>query len=204
MRGLICDDHPLMREAVAGALRDRWPNLTVDEAGDYPTAWSLAGRGPAFCLVDLDMPGAEPVAGMRSLRAQAPDALILALTGLTDTPLLDAVRACGVAEVFSKNTDAALLIDRIAELLPELQGAEAARLPPRQQAVLGLLAEGLTNKEIARRLSISPATVKIHVARLTTWLGATNRTDAAVRAHRARVIRPGRPHRPEDGPAGGA
>ncbi|HEY8571844.1 response regulator transcription factor [Phenylobacterium sp.] len=192
MRGLICDDHPLMREAVAGALRDRWPNLTLDEAGDYPTAWRLAeAGGPAFCLVDLDMPGAAPVDGVAALHACAPQALILALTGLTDAGLLEAVRAAGAAEVFSKNTDATLLIANLAERLPELQGAEAARLPPRQQQVLGLLAEGLTNKEIARRLAISPATVKIHVARLTTWLGAANRTDAAVRAQRARVLRSG-------------
>lgn len=191
MRGLICDDHPLMREAVVGALRDRWPNLTIDEAGDYPTAWSLAEAGPAFCLVDLDMPGAMPVAGMTLLRARAPEAVILALTGLTDPELFRAVRACGIAEIFSKNTDAAVLIARITDLLPELHGAEAARLPPRQQAVLDLLAEGLTNKEIARRLGISPATVKIHVARLTAWLGATNRTDAVARAHRARVLRTG-------------
>lgn len=189
MRGLICDDHPLMREAVAGALRDRWPNLTVDEAADWPTAWSLAEAGPAFCLVDLDMPGADPVGGVSGLRARAAAAVILALTGLTDEAVLAAVRAGGAAEVFSKNTDAAVLIERIGALLPELQSAAAARLPPRQQAVLALLAEGLTNKEIARRLEISPATVKIHVARLTTWLGAANRTDAVARAHRARVIR---------------
>lgn len=191
MRGLICDDHPLMREAVAGALRDRWPNLALDEAGDWPTAWALAEAGPAFCLVDLDMPGAEPVAGLAGLRARAPAAAILALTGLTDADLLAAARAAGAAEVYSKNTDPGVLIARIAERLPALQAAEAARLPPRQQEVLALLAEGLTNKEIARRLGIAPATVKIHVARLSAWLGAANRTDAVARAHRARVIRPG-------------
>lgn len=188
MRGLICDDHPLMREALAGTLRDRWPSLVLDEAGDFPAAWALAGNGPAFCLVDLGMPGAEPVEGVAGLRARAPDAILLVLTGLTDAVLLDEIRACGVAEVFSKNTDAAVLIDAIGAAMPALRAIEAARLPARQQEVLGLLAAGLTNKEIALRLGISPATVKIHVARLTSWLGAVNRTDAVARAQRDRLI----------------
>jgi len=188
MRGLICDDHPLMREALAAAMCDRWPGLVLDEACDYPTAWTLADAGPDFCLVDLGMPGAEPVAGLSELRARAPSATLLVLTGLTDAALLQAVRACGVAELFSKNTEAEVLIDAIAAAVPGLQAMAAARLPPRQQEVLGLLGEGLTNKEIAQRLGISPATVKIHVARVTSWLGAVNRTDAVARAQRGRLI----------------
>jgi len=188
MRGLICDDHPLMREALAGAMRDRWPSLRLEEAGDYPGAWALAETQPDFCLVDLDMPGAAPLAGIAELRALAPDAVMVVVTGLTDARLLEAVRACGVAAVLSKNTEAADLLDAVAALTPGLQDQEASRLPPRQQEVLAGLAEGLTNKEIARQLGISPATVKIHVARLTTWLGAVNRTDAVARAQRARLI----------------
>lgn len=188
MRGLICDDHPLMREALAGAMRDRWPDLVLDEAGDFPSAWALADAGPDVCLVDLGMPGADPAAGLSELRARAPDATLLVLTGLTDPALLQQVMACGVAELFSKNTDAETLMDAIAAALPDLRAMEAARLPPRQQEVLGLLAEGLTNKEIALRLDISPATVKIHIARLTSWLGAVNRTDAVARAQRGRLI----------------
>lgn len=188
MRGLICDDHPLMREALGGAMRDRWPDLALDEAADFPGAWTLADAGPDFCLVDLGMPGAAPVAGLAELRRRAPCATILVLTGLTDAGLLDEVRACGVAALFSKNTEAGVLIDAIAEAVPDLKAMEAQRLPRRQQEVLALLAEGLTNKEIALRLGISPATVKIHVARLTTWLGAVNRTDAVARAQRGRLI----------------
>ena len=188
MRGLICDDHPLMREALAMAMRGRWPDLILDEAGDYPRAWDLAEVGPDFCLVDLGMPGAEPMAGLARLRTQAPNATLLVLTGLTDAALLQEVMACGVAELFSKNTEAEALIDAIAAAIPELRAMEATRLPPRQQEVLGLLGEGLTNKEIALRLEISPATVKIHVARLTSWLGAVNRTDAVARAQRGRLI----------------
>jgi DNA-binding NarL/FixJ family response regulator len=188
MRGLICDDHPLMREALAGAMRDRWPGLVLDEACDYPQAWAHAEAGPDFCLVDLDMPGAAPLTGLAELRARAPNAVLLVLTGLTDAALLEQVRTCGIAGLFSKNTEPAVLLEAIGDALPALRSLEAARLPPRQQEVLGLLAEGLTNKEIARRLDISPATVKIHVARVTSWLGAANRTDAVARAQRARII----------------
>jgi DNA-binding NarL/FixJ family response regulator len=188
MRGLICDDHPLMREALAGAMRGRWPDLHLAEAGDYPAAWALAEGKPDFCLVDLGMPGAEPVEGVAGLLARAPDAAVIVITGITDAAVLDAVRALDVAGLFSKNAESDLLLEAIRSRLPELQAMEASQLPPRQQEVLTLLAAGLTNKEIALKLGISPATVKIHVARLTAWLGAVNRTDAVARAQRGRII----------------
>lgn len=188
MRGLICDDHPLMREALIGAMLDRWPGVTFAEAGDFPAAWEQAEAAPDFCLVDLSMPGADPVAGLSGVRARAPQAVLLVVTGLTDTDLLGEVRACGVAAIFSKNAPAELLMEAIVAHVPGLRALEAERLPPRQTEVLELLAQGLTNKEIGRRLGISPATVKIHVARAMDGLGAVNRTDAVVRARKARLI----------------
>jgi DNA-binding NarL/FixJ family response regulator len=188
MRGLICDDHPLVREALAGAMRDRWPDLALAEADDYPAAWAHAEAGPDFCLIDLAMPGAEPLDGVAGVRARAPQAVLVVVTGLTDAALLDAVRACGVAAILSKTADPELLMEAIGAHVPGLHAMEAEHLPPRQTEVLALLAEGLTNKEIGRRLGISPATVKIHVARLISGLGAVNRTDAVVRAQRARII----------------
>lgn len=188
MRGLICDDHPLMREALAAAMLDRWPEVSLVACADYPSAWAEAEAQPDFCLVDLSMPGADPVSGIASLRARAPRAMILVVTGLEDSDLLDRVRACGIDGIHSKNAEPHLLMEAIRACVPELQALEAKRLPPRQGQVLELLAEGLTNKEIARRLGISPATVKIHVARLTAWLGAANRTDAVARAQKARII----------------
>lgn len=188
MRGLICDDHPLMREALAAAMRERWPDVSLTVCGDYPSAWAEAEAQPDFCLVDLSMPGAEPIVGLEGLRDRAPRAVIFVVTGIEDPAVLEAVRACGVAGIHSKNADPELLMESIRAGVPGLQALEARRLPPRQGQVLALLAEGLTNKEIALRMGISPATVKIHVARLTSWLGAVNRTDAVVRAKTARMI----------------
>lgn len=188
MRGLICDDHPLVREALAAAVRERWPGVVLTEAGDFPAAWALASDAPDFALVDLAMPGADPVTGIAGLRERAPEMALVAITGLTDERLLAAVRACGVTGLYSKNARTELLLEAIQAVVPGLQAVEAASLPDRQRAVLVLLGEGLTNKEIALRLGISPATVKIHVARLMTWLGAANRTDAVARAQRSGII----------------
>ncbi len=186
MRGLICDDHPLMREALVGAISDRWPALILLEAGDYPTAWDLAGQAPLdFCLVDLAMPGADPLSGLQGLRTYAPHSIVLVITGVGDPALLDAVREFGVGGLFSKNLEPRLLVDAIGARVPGLEAMEIVRLPPRQQEVLELLAEGLTNKEIGLRLKISPATVKVHIARLMTGLDAANRTEAVARAQRA-------------------
>lgn len=188
MRGLICDDHPLMRDALMSAMRMRWPDVALDEAADYPSAWALGETQPDFCLVDLFMPGCEPLKGLANLRARAPEAVLIVITGVEDAVLLDGVRRCGVAEVCSKNAAPAALIDAIRAHVPDLKGLEPKVLPPRQLQVLRLMGEGMTNKQIAQRLRIAPSTVKVHMARLVEELGAINRTDAVARAKTAGIL----------------
>nr|WP_295112981.1 response regulator transcription factor [uncultured Caulobacter sp.] len=188
MRGLICDDHPLMRAALVSAMRGRWPHLELDEAGDYPSAWALAQRGPDFCLVDLSMPGSEPLEGLATLRARAPKATLVVNTGVDDAGLLEAVRNFGVAAICFKNAEPATLIETIRARVQGIRALELKALPPRQLQVLRLMAEGMSNKQIAQKLTISPSTVKIHVARLTEELGAINRTDAVARAKSAWIL----------------
>lgn len=188
MRGLICDDHPLMRQALLATLKARWPRALFDEADSFPDAWIKAQSAPDFCLVDLAMPGAEPIRGVKGLRAAAPDAVLLVVTGLGDEPLLRDILACGVVAVMPKTLESGALIEAIERAVPQLAGAAGARPAPRQLEVLRLMADGLTNKEIALRLGLSPATVKIHVARVIETLAAANRTDAVSRAQRAGMI----------------
>lgn len=188
MRGLICDDHPLMRQALVATLKARWPGVLFEEANSFPDTWIKAQSAPDFCLVDLAMPGAEPVEGLRRLRAAAPDAVLLVVTGLDDEPLLRDVLACGVVAVLPKTLESGALMHAIERAVPQLAGAAGARPARRQLEVLGLMADGLTNKEIALRLGLSPATVKIHVARVIEMLAASNRTDAVARAQRAGIV----------------
>ena len=184
MRCLIGDDHPLMRQALATTLTGRWPRLEIAEAASFPETWTAAANAPDFCLVDLAMPGAQPVAGVARLRMLLPHTPILVVTGLTDRPLLDAVRACGVTAILSKTFDAEDLLEPIRVALDLPEGEGDPELTARQRDVLRLMGTGLTNKEIGIRLGIAPATVKIHVSRVITLLGAVNRTDAVSRAEK--------------------
>jgi DNA-binding NarL/FixJ family response regulator len=188
LRGLICDDHPLMRQALTATLKARWPGAQFDEAESYPAAWTMARSGPDFCVVDLAMPGAEPLDGVSRLKAAAPNAALMIVTGLSDERLLQDVAACGVAALLPKTLEPEALVDAIARAVPQLDTVAAVRPPRRLMEVLALMAQGLTNKEIALQLGLAPETVKIHVARVIRVMSATNRTDAVSRAQRAGLI----------------
>lgn len=205
---LICDDHALVRDALAATIRRRWPSAEILQAADFPTAWALAGRLPDLCLADLDMPGADARAGIAGILAVAPETRLLVITGLADDRLMLDLLAAGVAGFASKALDADIIAaaiglvlaggrylpPRLAEMAaggvipppPSTPGVRAAPakdpLTPRQRDVLRLMADGLSNKDIARRLDLSPATVKTHVAHLIAIIGAANRTEASALA----------------------
>jgi DNA-binding NarL/FixJ family response regulator len=206
---LICDDHAMMREALAGAVAIGWPQARVTQAADFPSAWSAAAARPDLILSDLVMPGAGPVEGVRRLREAAPGVPILVITGNEDDAVLLALLGLGIAGFAPKTSKSAVieaairlvlaggcfLPPRIAELAARPgAGATAAAPPPavrlteRQIDVLKLVATGESNKQIARDLDLSPATVKAHLAAATAALGAVNRTEAVVKARALGLI----------------
>lgn len=199
---LIADDHALFRGAVAGLISNRWPDAVIEEAVDFPSAWKKAAQlqTPALIVVDLDMPGAKPRAGIAGVQTAAPGANIIVLTGLSDDRLLRDLLATGIVGFAHKNASPGVLTaafelviaggrylpPRVAELLVADDPISSA-LSPRQREVLSLVAEGRSNKEIAIVLGVAPGTVKTHVAQLLTAIGATNRTEAAARARAAGI-----------------
>ena len=206
---LICDDHTMVRGAIASAIAGRWPAASVIEAGDFPTSWDLAGQKPDLILTDLDMPGADPVAGVSELMRVCGGAPVIVVTGSHDDALLLDLLAMGVAGFVSKTGEMEIMLaaialvlaggrylpPRVAELLgtprayaPASSRAAVQRLTDRQRSVLKLVANGDSNKQIAIALGLSPATVKTHVAQVLATINATNRTDAAVKARQAGLI----------------
>jgi DNA-binding NarL/FixJ family response regulator len=154
------------------------------------------------------MPGASPLRGIEALKRAAPTLPILIVTGTEDDALLLDLLDMGVSGFASKTASGAIveaairlivaggryLPPRLAEIaatridtgrtLPLRDPAAmlADRLTDRQMEVLRLVAQGRSNKEIARSLQLAPSTVKTHLAQIQVCLGATNRTDASIKA----------------------
>lgn len=210
---LVCDDHAMMREAMAGAVAIGWPEAVVTQAADYPGAWAAAQNRPDLIISDLIMPGSAPVDGIRRLAEIAPESPILVVTGNEEDEVLLALLKLGVAGFAPKTSkseviEAAIrlvlaggryLPPRLLDLATRSGGPTPAsvatgapamlgRLTERQLDVLRLIAGGGSNKEIARELELSPATIKAHTAAAIAALGAANRTEAAMRAREMGLI----------------
>ncbi|MDA8321459.1 MAG: response regulator transcription factor [Actinomycetota bacterium] len=197
MRVLLADDHPVVREGLRGMLASEPDIEVVGEAGSGPEAVALAGRlRPDVVLMDLRMPGGDGVDATRQL---AGTTVVVLTTYDSDADILRAVEA-GAAGYLLKDTPRAALADSVRAaargetvLTPAVAGrllgrmradrAEPAdRLTARETEVLALVARGLTNAAIARRLSLSEATVKTHLLRACGKLGVSGRTAAVTRA----------------------
>ena len=211
---LVCDDHALVREALAGTVRLGWPGATVIEVGDFPSAWAAAADGPDLILADLMMPGAGPLAGIDGIISAAPASPVLVVTGTEDDALLLDLLDRGVAG-FAPKTASGSIVEAAMRLilaggrylptrLADIAGARIAsghisplrdeaamladRLTERQKDVLRLIAEGRSNKDIARTLMLAPSTVKSHMTQILVTLGTANRTEAAMKARTLNLI----------------
>jgi DNA-binding NarL/FixJ family response regulator len=213
---LIADDHPLIRTAMRMLFEQRWPGVEVVEAEDFPTFWSHAlARTFDLVLVDLVMPGGSALDEVERFAELARSSRIVALTGTTDDALLTSLVTGAVHGFLYKSEPPAVIVaavelvlaggrhfpPRLAELaslgraLATSEGSAEARaatptlrLTERQTEIVSLIASGRTNKEIARLIGVSPATVKTHVSQALAAIGAVNRADAVRRASELKLI----------------
>ena len=203
---LVADDHRLMREGTAALLRADERLEIVGLAADGREAISLAGRrGADVALIDLNMPDVGGIEACAALRELDPTIEVLILTvSEQDSDLYAALRV-GAAGYLLKDMPPRDLVEAILQagrgeplvaprmarrMLEELpadgqRGADpVGALSEREREVLGLLSEGLRNREIAERLVVSEATVKTHVRHVLEKLRFRNRAEAAAFAAR--------------------
>jgi len=206
----VVDDHELFRRGLVGLLEER--GITV--VGEAPLAADAIKQaselGPAVILMDLSMPGMSGIEATQRLAAAAPLSRVLVLTIqadddyvmnallagavgylLKDDPIdqiVEAIRAAARGESLISPRIASRLVRRLCEPAETEVGLVGADLTPREFEVLGLVARGLDNPEIARALFLSPHTVKNHVSSILIKLQVENRIQAAVRAVRGGIV----------------
>ncbi|MCC3761709.1 response regulator transcription factor [Glycomyces sp. TRM65418] len=204
IRLLLVDDHPVVRRGLRGYLELEPDFAVVGEAGDGEEALkAIDDLAPDVVLLDLKMPGLDGQGVLERLGggSRAADCpRILVLTSATDAERVPAAMAAGAAGFVYKDIDPDALANAIRTvhagqmLLSPVamrglmsgngNAASTPSLTPRESQVLGLIAKGQTNRQIARALGVSEKTVKTHVTNLLRRIDAADRTQAALWAVR--------------------
>ncbi|MFD9434298.1 response regulator [Streptomyces sp. NPDC060002] len=207
IRVFLLDDHEVVRRGLTDLL-DAEPDISV--IGDAGTVDHALARGPALrpdvAVLDVRLPDGDGISVCRELRSQMPELACLMLTSFDDEEaLLDAIMAGASGYVLKqiKGSDLVSAVRTVASgqsmldpattarLMRSLRAdpaetpavpSELASLSPRERDILALIGDGLTNREIGKKLYLSEKTVKNHISRLLAKLGVQRRVQAAVLA----------------------
>jgi DNA-binding NarL/FixJ family response regulator len=209
IRLLIVDDHPVVRDGLRGMLTGDPEFEVLGEAADGAEAVTLAETlRPDVVLMDLRMPGVDGVRAIGALRERGLTARVLVLTTYdTDSDVLPAIEAGATGyllkdsprdELFravraAARGEAVLSPSVATRLLGQVRAPAWEPLSQRELEVLGLIARGRTNREAAKHLFISEATVKTHLLHIYGKLGVNDRAAAVAVAFERGLLSPGRP-----------
>jgi DNA-binding NarL/FixJ family response regulator len=202
---LVVEDHALVREGVVRTLRQLEPATSVYEASDFDSANALLEQGQTFDLIllDLCLPGLDGLSCLGVFRKRYPNMPVVILSAYDDPQTICRAMKSGAAGFVPKAYSSERLVMALREVLagreyvPEMFSEAAAvaqpRLPiggeaepaefgltARQAEVLGLMAQGKSNRDIADTLGLSEGTVKIHLTAIFKSLGVSSRTQAMV------------------------
>ncbi len=202
IRILLVDDHAVVREGVRALLEQRPGMRIVGEAGSAGDALArIEALAPDVVVMDMKMPGMPAIEAIAEIRRRLPSCNVLVFTSYAEDSQVRDALAAGATGYLLKDTLGDDLVRAVREvaaghawLHPQAQRQmlDWMRRPPsgidaltaREHTVLVLLAEGLSNKLIARRLDLTEGTVKGYVSQVLDKLGVADRTQAALLAHR--------------------
>jgi len=214
MTVLVVDDHPLFRDGLKLVVQQLADNTRVVTEGDATRALETAGSldGLDLVLLDLGMPGMDGFAAVERFAQVAPGVPVVIVSGREEAAEVRRAISLGASGYIPKSTPANTLLDALRLVLgggvyvppllaravrPQAQEGAAGSaqagspddLTQRQVDVLALIAQGKSNKVIARELDLSEKTVKAHVTAVFRALGVINRTQAALEARRRDLLK---------------
>jgi len=202
---LVVEDHPLYKQALESLMRLSFPSAVVasgssaEEAFEFLVGQPAAAVQASVLLLDLSLPGLSGLELIDRVHSKYPDLQIVVISGSDDSMKVGACLGAGVGAFVSKSTPPDRIVDLIGRALRDrlqeqtwltvegprsLDGLKRLHLTSRQVQVLGLICQGLTNRQIADELEIIEATAKAHVSAIFKELGVVSRTQALLAAQR--------------------
>jgi DNA-binding NarL/FixJ family response regulator len=202
MRVLLVDDHAVVRHGLTELLSTAGHTVVGSLEDGAGAAAAVLQLQPDVVLMDLSMPGVDGVDATQAITRVSPDTKVIVLTSFAEHTRVHAALAAGAVGYLLKDSEPADILRALHDadsggvplspraataLLPQNQPTSNATidsLTDRERDVLRLVAAGLPNKSVARRLQISEKTVKAHLTRVFAVLGVHDRTSAALWAQR--------------------
>ncbi len=211
MKILIADDHALFRDGLSMHIEKLMPQASIAQAGNFSQALKFLDgqQSPDLIIVDLDMADIQWEEGLKAIRQKSPKSRLVVISASEDRRSIKKALELGISGYISKRSDTKILTSALRLILeggtylpPEIledshsggysdsqeEYRKSKILTPRQTEVLGYVAQGLSNKQIAYNMGVSEATVKLHINALLRSVGATNRTQAVILSQKMGLI----------------
>ncbi len=204
MKILLVDDHKLVRAGLVLVLQQMEEGVELIEAGTGREAIETATAQPDINLIlmDLDLPEGSGLDALSAIHGVNPDMAVVILSAMEDQAMVSRAMELGARGFIPKSASGEVMLNSLRLVLsggvclppgygetahPE-NNEDMPNLTQRQMEVLRFMAQGNSNKEIARELGISENTVRVHISAIISALDATNRTEAAYSAMRLGLI----------------
>jgi len=188
---LLADDHGLFRESIKRWLETEGFEYRITTAASHDEVRKQLGADPQprLIMLDLNMPGMDGVDSICSLHTDWPDIPILVVSANEDKAVIRSCIEAGAAGFVPKSGDGHAMLDAIQDILKGksaipagVMSVQTPQFSEKQQKILRLLAEGMSNKEIAKHAYLTEGTVKQYVRDILSKLDVDNRVQAGIRA----------------------